>query len=374
MIYPIFPKSGDTIGICAPSAGVGVKLDSFNLSIETLRERGFEIIETASVRNEDYPSAPAEVRGAEFNSLFDSESVQMVLCASGGDYCMEMLPFIDQELVRKNPKWFCGYSDPTSIEMLLTTKLDIATIYGSNAGSWDWRPLHEFQETSLSVLSGYIPVQHSYEFYSSKGFDNESMTYEMDAPVDWKLYVAECENLTNNYSEAGTGEGPLHCSSHNYNSHHCGSHHFSSRLVTADTLNVSGRLIGGCIDVLDWIIGTPYEDLEGFCRRYAEDGFIWYFDNFELSPLLLQYALRKMQLKGLFENAKAVIIGRTLIPGDASDDDYLAQLERVFVDINVPLIWNADIGHTKPSLTIINGALGHLTYNCGDASLSMELK
>ena len=340
MIYPAFPQKGDIIGICAPSAGVGVKLDSFNLSIETLRECGFEIIETASVRNENYPSAPADIRGAEFNSMFADDSVSMVLCASGGDYCIEMLPYIDQELAKANPKWFCGYSDPTSIEMLLTTKMDIATIYGSNAGSWDWRPLHEFQETSLSVLSGDIPVQHSYEFYSSNGFDDETMTYEMDAPVDWKLYVPDC----------------------------------SYRLVTADTLNVSGRLIGGCIDVLDWIIGTPYEDLEGFCRRYADDGLIWYFDNFELSPLLLQYAIRKMQLKGLFDNAKAVIIGRTLIPRDASDGDYISQLERVFVDMNVPLIWNADIGHTKPSLTIINGALGHLSYNRGAATLSMELK
>lgn len=355
MIYPEFPKSGDTIGICAPSAGVGAKLDSFNFSIDTLRDCGFEILETANVRNEDYPSAPADIRGAEFNSMFENDDVQMVLCASGGDYCIEMLPFIDQEIIKANPKWFCGYSDPTSIEMLLTTRLDIATIYGSNAGSWDWRPLHEFQETSLSVLRGDIPVQHSYDFYSSKGFDDETMTYEMDAPVEWKLYVSEYGHHTND----NTDEVSLHSEAH---------------LIPADYLDVSGRLIGGCIDVLDWIIGTPYEDLEGFCRRYAGDGFIWYFDNFELSPLLLQYALRKMQLKGLFENAKAVIIGRTLIPGDASDGDYLSQLERVFVDINVPLIWNADIGHTKPSLTIINGALGHLTYNCGDASLSMELK
>lgn len=339
MIYPAFPQKGDIIGICAPSAGVGVKLDSFNLSIETLRECGFEIIETASVRNEDYPSAPAEIRGSEFNQMFADDNIDMVLCASGGDYCIEMLPYIDQELVKANPKWFCGYSDPTSIEMLLTTKLDIATIYGSNAGSWDWRPLHEFQETSLSVLKGDIPVQHSYEYYSSKGFDDETMTYEMDAPVEWTLLVP-----------------------------------YEGELVESVALDVSGRLIGGCIDVLDWIIGTPYEDLEGFCERYADDGLIWYFDNFELSPLLLQYAIRKMQLKGLFDNAKAVIIGRTLIPRDASDGDYISQLERVFVDMNVPLIWNADIGHTKPSLTIINGALGHLSYNRGAATLSMELK
>ena len=77
---------------------------------------------------------------------------------------------------------------------------------------------------------------------------------------------------------------------------------------------------------------------------------------------------------GLFDYAKAVIIGRTCFTGDASDDDYLEQLERVFGDMDVPLIWNADIGHTRPSFTLVNGAIGHLEFEDGYAELSMELK
>ena len=138
-------------------------------------------------------------------------------------------------------------------------------------------------------------------------------------------------------------------------------------------LDVTGRLIGGCIDVIDWMIGTPYEDLEGFCSRYAEDGFIWFFDNFELNPMNLMYSMIKMKMKGLFDNAKAIVFGRVCFPGDASDIDYLEQLERVFADMDLPVIWGADIGHTKPSMTIINGSIGHLTFCEGKASLSMEL-
>ena len=58
----------------------------------------------------------------------------------------------------------------------------------------------------------------------------------------------------------------------------------------------------------------------------------------------------------------------------ASEQDYLEQLERVFGDMDVPVIWNADIGHTRPSFTLINGSVGHLTFDCGSAALSMELK
>ena len=339
MIYPEFPKEGGTIGICAPSFGVGHKIEWFDLSLETLRDAGFDIVETESVRNEAFPSAPANVRGDEFNSLFKDDNIDMVMSASGGDYNIEMIPYIDQDLVRRSPKWFAGYSDPTSIEMLLTTVLDIATIYGVNAGAWDWRPLHRFQRDALSVLKGRMPVQHSYDMWSSEDFDDDEGLHRMDMPVRWMLFRGNGTEITEERS-----------------------------------LDVSGRLIGGCIDVIDWVIGTPYEDLKGFCERYKEDGLIWFFDNYDLNPMALMYIARKMRNMGLFDNASAVVFGRTCFPGDATDEDYLIQLERVFADIDVPLIWGADIGHTKPSFTLINGALGHLRFEDGNAEISMELR
>lgn len=339
MIYPEFVKENGIIGICAPSAGVGGKVDSFCMSLDVLHEIGINTYETDSVWNDDCPSAPAEVRGAEFNSLFEDDDIAMVMSASGGDYNIEMLPYINQELVRTNPKWFSGYSDPTAVEMLLTTKLDIATIYGVNAGAWDWRPLHDFQVKALEVLTGYITPQHSYDKYSASGWDEEAGCCIMDTPVEWTLL------------RSSDGE-----------------------LYEDGYLDVTGRLIGGCIDVIDWMIGTPYEDLEGFCSRYADDGFIWFFDPFELNPMNLMYSMTKMKMKGLFDNAKAVVFGRVCFPGEATDIDYLEQLERVFGDMDVPVIWGADIGHTKPSMTLINGSIGHLTYENGSASITMELR
>lgn len=355
MIYPEFPKEGSYIGICPTSCGVGYKLEYFDMSMEVLAEEGFGIFETDSVRNDCCPAAPAEVRAAEFNSLFADDDIAMVFSASGGDYAEEMLPLIDRDLVRSHPKWFAGYSDPTTVEMLLTTVFDIATIYGVNAGAWDWRPLHEFQYNALSVLKGELPVQHSYDMYNSTGFNDETGQFDMDAPVEWLLFkggpaVAE-------ESEDDAGAWPQQYELHQ-----------------EYQLDVTGRLIGGCIDVIDAMIGTPFEDLKGFADRYAGDGFIWFFDNFELKPMGLMYAMLKMKQMGLFSNARAVVFGRTCFPGEATDLDYLEQLERVFADTGIPLIWNADIGHTKPSFTIVNGSIGHLTFDNGYAELSMELK
>ena len=338
MIYPDFPREGSFIGICAPSSGIGFKIDSFLLSLEVLEDEGFGVFVTPNTWNDTCPSAPADVRGSEFNRLFEDDDISMVMSASGGDYNIEMLPYIDQHLVSARPKWFAGYSDPTAVEMLLTTKLDIATIYGVNAGAWDLRPLLEHQINALSIIEGDIIDQHSYEYYAASGFDEEAGTFIMDTPVEWTLL--------------------------------CGS---DGELQEKNSLDVTGRLIGGCIDVIDWMIGTPYEDLKGFSDRYGEDGLIWFFDNFELTPMALMYTMTKMKMIGLFDNARAVVFGRVCFPGEATDIDYLEQLERVFGDMDVPVIWGADIGHTKPSMTLINGSMGHLVYENGEAQLSMEL-
>ena len=63
MIYPSFLKPSDTIGICAPSAGVGDKLESYDASLAVLKQQGYRIKETASVRNADQRSADAKTRG-----------------------------------------------------------------------------------------------------------------------------------------------------------------------------------------------------------------------------------------------------------------------------------------------------------------------
>lgn len=341
MIYPEFPKDGAYVGICAPSAGIGYKLDLFEMSLEVLEDEGLNVFLTDSVVSEDCPSAPAEVRGDEFNALFADEDIDMVFCAAGGDYATEMVPYIDWDIVQRNPKWFAGYSDPTVIEMLFTTVFDIATIYGVNAGAWDWRPLHEFQYNALSVIFGDMPVQHSYELYNSTGFNEETGEFDMDAPVEWLLFRGDPEER---------------------------------ELYEEYELDVTGRLIGGCIDVIDEVIGTPYIDLNGFAERYQDDGLIWFFDNFELTPKQLMYSMNRLKQMGLFDNAEAVVFGRTCFTGEATDDDYLDQLERVFGDLDVPIIWNADIGHTKPSFTIINGSIGHLEYEDGYAELTMELR
>lgn len=326
MKYPVFMKKGDVIGICAPSAGVGRKILDFERSLDVLKAQGFTILETPSVRVNDVRSADAKTRSKELHSLFQKKDVNMVMSAAGGDFLFEILPYIDWNLLKKNPKWLMGASDPTSLLFIYTTKYDVATLYGMNAGSYDVVPLHTCFKNNLKILKGNLIPQTSFSYINSTApFSDDPLQFDLK------------------------------------NTWHS----------THSTLHVIGRCIGGCMDVLKDLIGTKFDHVSSFLKKYQKDGFIWYFDNFALSAEVFYNTLLQMSYAGWFKNTKAIIIGRTLFPSESSIT-YEEAIKNALKDI--PVLSNADIGHTLPHMTMINGALLDLSYTRKKATLNFLLK
>ena len=331
MKYPKFLSNGSTIGITAVSAGVGNKLDEYEFSIENIKSNGFNIVETDSVRVNHYISNTGIIRANELESLIVNDDVDMIFCAAGGDFAIEMLEFVNYEAIVKNPKWIMGASDPTSLLYYVTTKLDIATIYGHNAGSYDAKNLHESNKISLEYIKGNLVKQQSYPLYESNKKSRTIDGYNLDTPV---IY----ENINGN-------------------------------------MNVAGRLIGGCIDVLKDIIGTKYDGTLGFIEKYKDDGIIWYFDNFALSSDTFYRTLIQMKYAGWFKYTKGIIVGRVMYPEiNFSEFTYEEALKRAFVDTDIPVVFNADIGHVVPKMTLINGAIAHVVVEDGKGNIEFELK
>lgn len=329
MIYPEFLKENDLIGVTAPSAGLDEgHLVGYLKSLEHFHARGWQVTETANVRLPDMPSSSGAQRAKELKGLSQDSRVKMIWCAAGGDFLVEMLPYTDFEGLKANPKWVQGYSDPTGLLFPITTKYDVATIYGPNAGGFDMETLHPALETSLDILSGKLPVQRSFERWQP--FDAASRPdggYNLTRPVCWQ-----------------TPCGPI---------------------------DQTGRLLGGCLDVIDILRGTDFIDVPGFVKRYENDGIIWYFDIFAMTAEQVFYSLWSMKQAGWFRTAKAILLGRVMFPGGMMLS-YEQAVRRALGDL--PLALEADIGHVKPCFTLINGALGHITVENGRAALEMELK
>lgn len=328
MIYPKFLSVHDTIGVTAPSAGVLDKIESFERSCARLSEQGFSVIETKNVRTTGVVSGTGMERAKQLKELFENSEVSMVLSASGGDFLVDMLPFVDWEIMKKNPKWLQGYSDNTGLLFPYTINHDVATIYGPNAGGYDMTPLHEALQNSIAFWTGNMVSQHSYEQYQD-GFVDDSKGYILTKPVVW---------------ETPHGE-----------------------------VNETGMLIGGCLDVLQYLVGTAYADVPAFLERYKEEGFIWYFDIFAMKAEDCAHALWQMNQAGWFRYMKAMIIGRVCFPGSMLDMSYEEAVVQNFGD-KLPLILQADVGHVKPQMTMMNGAIATVMAKDGKGSLIQRKK
>ena len=325
MIYPKFISEKNTIGICAPSAGVGRKLNEFKASNKVLKSLGYKIKETKSVRVNNPRSASAKKRAKELEELFLDKKVDMVMCAAGGDFMLEMMEYVDLNVIKNNPKWICGMSDPTNILFPITTKLDIATFYGTNGAGFTFEE-DKSQDVFFEYIKGNIVKQNSYRKYKSF----------LDIITDNDVYQ-------------------------------------DVKWISKKDQVITGRLIGGCIESIDKLIGTKFDGVNDFIERYKDDGIVWYFDIFDMSSYNFYLTLLQFKNAGWFKYCKGVLVGRVAF--EKVEDkklDYIKASDKALGKI--PHIMEMDIGHTYPGMTLINGALTKVTYKNNKGSISFKLK
>lgn len=338
MIYPKWIKEQDTIGITAPSDGIidTGKVKRLDYAIKNWNSLGFKVKETADVRtSEKGKSTAKENQARELESLYLDDEVNMIICAAGGDFLLEMLSEVNLDLIKKNPKWLQGYSDPTGLLFTITTNLDIATIYGNNFASFGMSPWHESLKNNVEILKGNKVKQTSFEQYESKEhakYIKGDEEYLLDKKVKWES------------------------------------------LEGKEELSFHGRLIGGCIDLLTELFGTRFDKTKEFIEKYKEDGIIWYFDNCELTSEGLIRTLWKFKDNGWFKNTKGIIFGRSATQSSYYDISFKEAIKHSLGDLNIPIIINADVGHVSPRMTFINGAIANITLKGNKGTVEFELK
>lgn len=336
MIYPQFLKSNDYIGVTAPSDGIVGKIDTYRLdnAIKKFNKMNYKIKETKNVRKSiQGKSASSKEQARELESLYKDEQVKCIICASGGDFLLEMLSEVDFDIIKNNPKWIQGYSDPTGLLYTITTNLDIATIYADNFKSFGMEKWHKSLENNIKILEGNLIKQESFEKYESsrkeKIIGNEG--YYLDKYVEW-------ENLN------------------------------------GDDIHINGRMIGGCLDILAELFGTRFDKTKEYINKYKNDGIVWYFENCEMTSENIIRTLWKFKDNEWFNYTSGIIFGRSAMERSFYDLSFKDAVSRMLLDLNIPIIINADIGHVSPRMTVINGALCDIISKDGKGQIIFELK
>lgn len=337
MKYPVLLQKGDTIGICAPSSGAPGEALSLRLdnAIANIKALGYHAVETASVRlTEKCVSASGAIRAAEFMSLYENPAVAAILPPWGGEFLMDMLPYLDFEKLAALPaKWICGYSDITTLTFALTLGCDIATVHGSNLLNMGFARIHESDLRAFDVMSNTVTEQKSWDTWGGYTDWNDftKEIYRLDKPSLWKSLQGD------------------------------------------DRVSFSGMMIGGCMDTLSVLLGTRFAPVEAFLNKYKKHGFIWTLESCEMEAPEIYRAFWQMRESGWFKYCNGIIVGRPDGYKDKRDFTLIDALNQGLGDLNVPVFYDADIGHIPPQMQIVNGAVGKVEFADGKATVRQEL-
>ncbi|PIN69813.1 LD-carboxypeptidase [Candidatus Woesearchaeota archaeon CG11_big_fil_rev_8_21_14_0_20_43_8] len=312
MIKPKPLQKGDTIAIISPSGGLGGlvphRLDNAKKFLES---KGFKVKEYASTRKSD---ATPEEKVKDLHAAFKNDEVKAVLCAIGGLSSNELLPLIDFSIIKNNPKIFCGYSDITVLHYAFNKKADLVTFYGPAAMTQFGEhpePLEFTSQHFIKALSGRVG--------SIKASDKWT-----DEILDWfgKEDLKRPRKLYENKGYAWINKG-----------------------------KATGKIIGGCLYTMHQINGTDYnldykdkilllETPEG--QDFTKGEPLDYVDS----------QIMNLRNSGIFDKIKGLVVGRGFGYTDEERNEFKKIIEKHTKDYDFPVLFNVDIGHSDPMITI----------------------
>ncbi len=364
MKYGHFLPDHGTIGLVAPSFGCAG--EPYRSALQNACSRW----EKAGYRLDFGPNCFAQegvgisntpaLCAKELTGYYLKEGTDCLISCGGGELMCEILDELDWEaLARAKPKWFMGFSDNTNFTYLLATILDTASVYGPCAGSFGMEPLHASLEDAFSILTGK-KKEGDPPLYSVHGYprwERQSLKDEEHPLAPYNLTEPRKPVLYNGSDPPGPEGFPL----------------VSGQEIPE--LSFQGRLLGGCMDCLALLPGTPYDRTAAFAEKYSGDGIIWFLESCDFNVFSIRRAMWQMEHAGWFQNVKGFLFGRPLngMEPMMNLDRYQAVLE-VAARRNVPVLMDLDLGHLPPMMPLITGSYATVQVKGNAVRIDMELR
>ncbi|WP_152363013.1 S66 family peptidase [Microlunatus speluncae] len=329
-------REGDTVAVVATSAGLAVPFPRvYQRGLAVLREEyGLEVREYPTTRlgSDQLWRDPAE-RAADLNEAFADPEIAAIITTIGGSDSIRILPHLDPEVARRNPKIMLGYSD-TSTQLIFYQQLGLITFLGPSVMA-GFAQQHHFPEARDHVRALLFDSKPEYRY----------RPYPRWSSADW------------DGGERGDEIGPVH--------DHDGWHWLQGGNPAR------GRLFGGCFETLEQIKGTQFWPAPSFW-----DDRILALETSEEAPSPDQVArwLRNYGMQGVFDRAAAILIGRACGYADDQKRELDQAVLRVIGDEfgarELPVVTNLDFGHTDPQWILPLGCLAEVDPAAGEIRLA----
>lgn len=326
MIKPQKLSPGDRVATVSLSwGGPGAIPHRYEAGKKQLQDEfGLTVVEMPhTLKDPNWLNRNPQARANDLMTAFSDPTIAGIVSTIGGDDSIRLLPYLDLDVIRSNPKVVLGYSD-TTITHLACFKAGLVTFYGpaimagfaENVGMFPY-----MVESVRKTLFHAEPI-------GSIAPNNNGWTVEI---LDWDEPANQAKRRKLN---PATGW----------------------RFLQGKGVR-RGHLIGGCFEVLDWLRGTDF-----WPEADAWQDAILFIETSEEapSPEVVKYGLRTYAALGILQKLSGILFGR---PGGQISLEKHAEYDKVLQQVvaeeagldDLPLIAGMDFGHTDPMFVLPYG-------------------
>jgi len=331
LIIPPKLKKGDTIGLISPSAGLApFVMHRIEKAIQTFQELGYKVkVGKNALKNVGYISASVEERVEDLHSTFRDSNVKAIISIIGGNHSNQLIKYLDYKLIKENPKIFVGYSDITVLHFALQSQANLATYYGPCVMT-QFGEYPRILEYTLEYFGKAVMEERAVESYEVR--PSEMWTDEV---LDW--FKKKDLERPRKYNPNGGYEW----------------------IVGGKT---RGEILGGAILSINHLVGTRYW-LDPIDKVYfidlPESNDI--YKGLPVSDVDSYFA--DLDNLGLFDSIRGLIIGRPYRYTEKETTCLKKIIKRYAGDKGYPILFNANIGHADPIITLRYSSVVELDSN-----------
>lgn len=308
---PIFPKKigvGSHVRVIAPSRTFKIiSEETREIAIKRFAELGMKVSYSKnSDEMNEFVSSSIQSRVDDLHEAFKDKTVDIILTAIGGFNSNEILPYIDYDLIKQNPKIVCGFSDITALTNAIHAKTGLVTYSGPHFSSFGMEKGFDY---TLEYFRKCFMSDDTFEVLASKQWSDDPWFMNQ---IDRTFIANDGHWLINKGRED----------------------------------KVEGHIEGGNLCTLNLLQGTEFMPNLNNAILFIEDNFMTKADDMEFSRNLTSLLQEKTA-----KNIKAVVVGRFQKESNISKEKISNILMNIKELKDIPVVANVDFGHTTPIIT-----------------------
>ncbi|HCC60325.1 MAG: peptidase S66 [Candidatus Staskawiczbacteria bacterium RIFOXYC1_FULL_37_43] len=324
-MYPQKLRIGDEVRIIAPSRSMAIiSKETREIANKRFADLGLKLSFGKHIEESDeFISSSIKSRIEDFHDAFSNKNVKAVITAIGGFNSNQLLRYLDWDLIKENPKIFCGYSDITALNNAILAKTGLVSYSGPH----------------YSTFGQELYFDYTLEYFKKCLFSDE--LFEIEPSEEWSddmWYKNQKErNLIKNDGFLVINEG-----------------------------KALGTLLGANLCTFNLLQGTEY------FPEFPENTILFVEDDEMSNAVTFDRDLQSLIHLPEFESVKGIVIGRFQNASQMTNELLIKIIKTKKELNNLPVIANVDFGHTDPKITFPVGGEVSLEVRNGEIKLSIS--